>query len=426
MCRKEERMHYARILAREGHGQAEIGRRLGVSDRMVRKYLAKDFGTKPRAVRTSKLDPYKATVDRILEDEPFFNLEVLADRLRAQGYKGGMTILRVYAALVRSELLIKAARRFETEPGRQAQVDWKECGRWTVDGESRKVYAFVMVLGYSRKPFVLFTTDMRSPTLLAAHLKAFEFFGGVPHEILYDNMKTAWLREGDEWKVHPALLSLSSHCGFTPRRCKVRRPQTKGKVERFIGYLGNHFLPKAKACSIGTIKGLNDEVTRWLADIDEKQVGTLRETRRERFEREKPFLRAFNAAMAPDVREIVDLVVSRSGTVHYESNAYSVPASLLGRTILLRRDALMGTGELSWNGELVRSLVLLAKGARQSDIRPEDATSLRERWERENRAKPRLHAIEKTFEKAPSPMDRGIVVEIRHPSSYESIAETRA
>ena len=54
-----------------------------------------------------------------------------------------------------------------------------------------------MLLGYSRRPFVWFTTCMKSPVLLACHVKAFEAFGGVPHEILYDNMKTAWLYDGE-------------------------------------------------------------------------------------------------------------------------------------------------------------------------------------------------------------------------------------
>lgn len=421
MCRKEERMHYARILAQEGHSQAEIGRRLGVSDRMVRKYLKKDFGTKLRAVRSSKLDPYKPTIDTVLDDEPFFNLEVLAERLRIQGYTGGLTILRAYAASVRSELLIKAARRFETEPGLQAQVDWKECGRWHIDGQERKLYAFVMVLGYSRKPFVLFTTDMRSPTVLAAHLRAFAHFEGIPREILYDNMKTAWLRDDDGWRVHPALLSLSAHCGFTPRRCKVRRPQTKGKVERFIGFLGHHFLPRAKARDSATLDELNDEVLRWLDEIDHKPVGSLRETRRDRFEREKPRLRPFAAYDAPDVRESVDLVVSRSGTVQYKSNEYSVPAAHLGRTLVLKRDALTCEAELSWQGEIVRRIRLLPEGSHRRDIRPEDAASLRARWERENRSRPALKVVRSRPGGSIPPMDRGIIVEVRHPSRYEAL-----
>jgi transposase len=137
MFRKEERMHYARILTREGHSQDEIAKRLGVCDRMVRKYLREDFGTKKRKVRLSKLDPVKPIIDTVLQEDPFFNLEVLVQRLRNHGYDGGMSVLRDYAAKVRTEVVTKAAWRFETEPGFQAQVDWKECGRWHIDGKEQ-------------------------------------------------------------------------------------------------------------------------------------------------------------------------------------------------------------------------------------------------------------------------------------------------
>lgn len=180
-------MHYARILAEDGHSQREIATRLGVSDRMVRKYLKPDFGQTTPKQQTSLLDPFKSTIKMIIEESPFFNLVVLYQRLQKQGYQGGMTILRVYAATIRNEVLTKAVLRFESELGRQAQVDWKECGTWLLDGQAHKVYAFVMLLGYSRKPFVLFTTSMTSPVLLAAHNQAFSYFNGVPAEILYDN-----------------------------------------------------------------------------------------------------------------------------------------------------------------------------------------------------------------------------------------------
>jgi len=298
MCRKEHRMHYARILKEQGLKQREIAERLGVSDRMVRKYLEPEFGTAARKVRKSLLDPFKDIIDTVLEESPFFNLVVLAKRLRAQGYTGGKSILREYAAEKRKEILTKAVLRFETEPGRQAQVDWKECGRWLLEGTEQKLYAFVMLLGYSRKPFVLFTTSMKTSTLLAAHLRAVEFFGGVPREVLYDNMKTAWLFKETEWVVNPALLALASSCGFEPRRCQVRRPQTKGKVERFIRYLGNHFLPIAQAQGLSSLEELNASVNQWLGEVDEERLREFGETRAERFAKEREHLRSWIAEAA--------------------------------------------------------------------------------------------------------------------------------
>ena len=97
-------MHYARILTEQGLKQQEIANRLGVSTRMVRKYLNPDFGKTKGRDRRSLLDPYKPTIDKVLEESPFFNLVVLARRLRKNGYAGGMSILREYAAGARKEI----------------------------------------------------------------------------------------------------------------------------------------------------------------------------------------------------------------------------------------------------------------------------------------------------------------------------------
>lgn len=385
MCQKEYRMHLARILAKEGHKQTQIAQRLGVSERMVRKYLRPEYQPKDRPARRSQLDPFKGFINSVLEYDPFYNIVVLADRLRPQGYQGGISILREYAATVRSTCLAKAVIRFESEPGRQAQVDWKECGRWWIEGVERKVYAFVMLLGYSRKPFVLFTTSMTSPVLLAAHNRAFDYYQGVPSEILYDNMKTAWLADGGDWKVNPKLLEYASHVGFKPLRCQVRRPQTKGKVERFIGYLGRNFLPLARESGLSSLHDLNAAVMGWLEKVDQEELRDFCETRGDRFEKERPHLQAWVPDASPEIRSSYDLVVSREGAITFETNRYSIPASLIGTQVCLRCDPLGRTACIYHQGKELYQLELLPAGTRGRLIRPEDAKSLRMRWEQENR-----------------------------------------
>jgi transposase len=352
MRQKEVNMHLARILVREGHTQKEIARRLGVTDRTVRNYLNRSQKARPRKQRVSKVESYYGIIDESLEENPYTNLVVLFERLQRCGYTGGMTILRDYARSVRKRIITRAVRRFETEPGRQAQVDWKECGRWTIDGREQKLYAFVMLLGFSRKPFVLFTSDMTLPTLLAAHLLAFDWFGAVPREILYDNMKTAWNYSDTTWIVNPGLLELASACGFTPKRCQVRRPQTKGKVERFIGYLAHNFLVREDVCSLGSIADLNKAVLQWLSDLDAKQVKGVRKTRIERFNEEKPHMNPWVPSAAPDVRMAKELLVSREGTIRFETNRYSLDASLIGQMVTLRVDTLTREAEVFHDGTL--------------------------------------------------------------------------
>jgi transposase len=424
MCRKEDRMHVARIMANNGHKQKDIAEKLGVSDRMVRKYIKPDFGTRPRKPKKSILEPFHPFIDELLEDDPFINLIPVYERLQRRGYTGGMTILRDYARKVRKRITTRAVRRFETEPGLQAQVDWKDCGRWNIGGELIKLYAFVMVLGYSRKPFVLFTTNMKLGTVLKAHLLAFAWYGAVPREILYDNMKTAWQYVSGQWMVNPGLLKLASACGFTPRRCRVRRPQTKGKVERFIGYLAHNFLPRVARTEPTTIADLNDAVATWLIEADERRIGGLRTTRRERFDEEKPFMLPWIPEAAPDVRHTEDLVVSREGLITWQTNRYTVPANFIGEIVTLKIDTVTGEADIVHGGALVRSLTLSPAGSRRLDSREADRRSVQARWERENTQKnpgePETLPDDETelFQRLYATM-----VEIRHPAAYDAVAE---
>jgi hypothetical protein len=325
-----------------------------------------------------------------------------------------MTILRVFAKQARDEAVKRAVIRFETMPAQQAQVDWKEAGVWEIDGIPRKLYAFVMLLGYSRRAYVRFTLDMKSATLLACHVEAFKYFSGVVREILYDNMKTAWLNRSGVWEVHPALLALAAHCGFEPKRCKVRRPQTKGKVERFIGYLGNHFLPMARTMNLSSIEDLNSAVNAWLEEVNEEPIRAFCETRNERFERERTLFTPFVPEAAPDVRASEEVVVSLEGLVRFETNRYSVPAQYLGKVLTLRFHPLSRDATLYDKEQAIRSFTLLPKGSRASDIRDVDRKELVALWHRQTQARDQKNV----------PRDVGeanIHVDTRPPSWYERL-----
>jgi len=385
MFQKDYQMYTARIMAQNGHSQKFIAQQLGVTDRTVRNYLNPEYGVTPRKERISILAPYYPIIDQKLDENPYYNLVTLNERLQNAGYQGGMTILRDYARKIRKDLVTKAVLRFESEPGRQAQVDWKECGKWIIDGVEQKLYAFVMLLGYSRKPFVLFTLDMTLPTLLTAHVMAFDYFGAVPHEILYDNMKTAWLNKGGVWCVNPKLLEFASFCGFEPKRCRVRRPQTKGKVERFIGYLAHNFLSREAVLKAATLADLNRAVSEWLIDIDEKQVGTFRKTRKERFNHEKQYMNPWRLTAAPDTRLHKEVLVSREGLFSFNGSKYSVNSSYIGYLITLKVDTVRRKAEASSGGVLLRTFTVQPKSISVIDIREEDRASLLTRWEKENR-----------------------------------------
>ncbi len=162
-----------KFLAREGLQKTQIARRLGVSRQTVYNHLGRTQPyPKPRARRPSKLDAFKGHVSGRLEN---FDLPatVLLGEIRVKGYTGGLTILREYVRPLKDEFTRKVTERFETLPGRQAQIDWGECATVEVGGETKTLYLFVMVLGYSRMMYGEFTTSSRLPILLRCLLSAF-------------------------------------------------------------------------------------------------------------------------------------------------------------------------------------------------------------------------------------------------------------
>jgi transposase len=200
---------------------------------------------------------------------------VLLREIAQRGYAGGISQLKAFLApLKRAEP--EPLVRFETPPGRQMQADF------TVVRRGRDaLLALVATLGYSRASFVEFTTDESTATLCRCLRAAFDYFGGVPAEVLFDNAKSVVLERdaygagGHRW--NPELLALAEECGFTPRLCRPYRAKTKGKVERFNGYLKGSFLvPLAaslKAAGLAlTAEVANRHVRRWLDEVANERV----------------------------------------------------------------------------------------------------------------------------------------------------------
>lgn len=412
---KEQCMLDARILQAEGYTQMQIARLLEVTDRTVRTYLKERPCARKKPVRPSKLDPFKPFLEAQLEKNPSYNGELLYERIVAQGYRGKKTVMKAYVAKLRRKLSQQAVMRFETEPGQQAQVDWKEFGRQFVDGHETKLYAFVMVLGYSRMPFVRFTTDMRQSTLLACHALAFDYFGGIPKEILYDNMRTAFEPDGEGvWHPTRRLSACAVHYGFVPHHCRVRRPETKGKVERLIGYLDHHFWARIEEVAPYSLAALNEKVLDWITEIGAKPLEELGESRETRFMREKTMLTALPAG-AFDVRDAVPLVVSRESTIRYETNRYSVPPQYIGTTIKMLIHPLHRIVDVVGPQGHIRRFPLAAAGSHATCFFPDDRALIAARWKRDQGRIQRWRTPRKKV------VHSWVDVEIRSPSTYDAL-----
>jgi len=289
-----------RIMHRQGTSIRSIAKELSISRWTVRKYLRSPglepcYG--PRAVRPSKLDPFRAYIRQRLRDAAPRRLPatVLLREIRERGYEGGISILKDWLAKQRPAVEAPEIKRFETEPGYQAQIDWTTIRR----GKDR-LSAFVAILGFSRWSFVWFTTDEKFETLIDAHERFFDAIGGVPRTILYDNMKTVLIDRDaygrGQHRFHAGFREFAKHHGFSPRMCAPYRAQTKGKVERFNRYLKESFVwpLESRLKPLGfTLDAdtANAAVGVWLRDVANLRVhAETKERPIDRFAREQPFL----------------------------------------------------------------------------------------------------------------------------------------
>ena len=377
----EKFMLKAHELQAQGFTQKQIAEQLGRSERTIRTWLKQIPRKRKSPVRKSKLDGYKPFIESLVRENPEINGEKIYEKLIKMGFTGKSSIVREFITKIRKEESQKATIRFETEPAHQAQVDWIEFGKQYVNGTVQKLYAFTMVMGYSRMPFACFTTRMDSATLLYCHIKAFKFFGGIPEEILYDNMKTAWYYDGEHWQTNRQLARFAYHYGFIPRRCKIHRPETKGKVERFNQYFENNFFADFDNHSLNLTQ-LNEDAVTWIRRIADNRLTQFNQTRNERFEVEKPYLKPLPASEF-DVRDSIPLIVSRESCITYKTNRYSVPPVFIGKTITARPFVDVEKLELfDCDGNSIRIIDCAPAGSRKSFILLEDQEAILKAWEK--------------------------------------------
>jgi transposase len=198
-------VHELEQMKQMGLSVSAISELTGYDRKTVRKYLLEPEGVPSygaRAPAPSKLDRHKPYLqDRLAAG--VWNAQVLLREIRALGYDGSYTILKDWLHPQRSAASAAAVRRFETPPGKQAQVDWGHLGYLDVDGRVLRIWGFTITLGYSRRMWAQAALDQKLGTLLRMHEAAFREWGAVPEEILYDRMKTVWL---DTDEREPACL----------------------------------------------------------------------------------------------------------------------------------------------------------------------------------------------------------------------------
>jgi transposase len=313
----------------------QIARQLGLDRGSVKKYLEQpDITCQKRPGRVSKLDPYRDLIREMVNDYPQIKAPVVLQHIRVRGFTGEITIVRDYLRQIRQDKK-QAFIRFESRPGEQFQIDWGHFGSLAYDKSSRKLYALAVIESHSRMLFVVFTHSQNQATLHRCLVAAFLYFGGTPGELVVDNMVTAVIeRVGSMIRFNEAFLDFLRHFGITPKACNVRAPHEKGKVENSIRYLRNNFWPLRKFADLDDV---NHQVLAWLDTTANQRVHQTTG--------EKPVDRFVKDALnplpdpLPDYRETDSLTVYKDFGVRFDTNVYTVPPRLVGKSVILKADS---------------------------------------------------------------------------------------
>jgi transposase len=250
----------------EGKSIRETARELGLARNTVRRYVREQAPRGARPQRGSLLDPYKAQIVAWVQDDHLLNCPTMLERLRQQGYTGGLSVLKSFVHPLRPAAASqRPVQRYETPPGRQLQVDWGEF-TYLDAGKRRKVFGFTAVLGYSRMRYVEFVRRCDTPTLLRCLLHACEAFGGIPERVLTDRMKSVLVAmDGRTPRWNPRFLDYVTLLGLVPGVCHAYTPQTKGKVERSIRVVKESFWPGVR---FADLDDLNRQAQAWLERLN--------------------------------------------------------------------------------------------------------------------------------------------------------------
>jgi len=253
------------------------------------------------------------------------------------GYTGSYgSVLRFVNAL--EPATPEVTLRIERPPGEEAQVDFGYAGLMLDgDGQPRRAWGFVMTLSYSRHQYDEFVFDQRVETWLRLHQHAFEYFGGVPHKIVLDNLKAGIVKAGfEDPQVQRAYRECAEHYGFLIAPCRPRRPREKGKVESGVHYVQRSFLAGRE---LTALTANNAAVRHWV-----EHTAGLRDHGTTHWQPLTQFEQVERTALLPlpttpyVLATWKQVKLHRDCYVHFERAYYSAPFRYVGQTLWVRGD----------------------------------------------------------------------------------------
>lgn len=331
--------------------KSQIGRELGVDRRTVDKYI-KGFEKSKTRNCDNCITPYYDIIKELLDPcnpQIFYYKSILWQYLvDNHNYSGSYVNFCLYLKTYDEfETYFKKRRpsnvnqvtvRYETGMGKQAQLDWKEKIEFLLDnGETVVVNVFVLLLSYSRFRVYRLSISKTQDVLFHFLDSAFEVFGGVPQEIVTDNMSTVMdvaRTENFAGKVNARFQQFADDYGFKVRPCIAGRPRTKAKVEAPMKVLDEIRAYNGKL----DYDGLNKLVTRINNRVNTHVVKDTGIIPIMYFNKEKAFLSHLPVKNIRKPYQITTkpLNVNPSSMINYGGNQYSVPTEYLGKSLTVQ------------------------------------------------------------------------------------------
>jgi len=386
---RQQLHHLIITMHAEGSSIRALSRHFGVSRNSVRRMLRADraqreqghdllLDKKKMLPRGSKLDPFIPLMKELLGKFPHLTAVRMSEELKDAGYQGGLTILREKLSSLRPKPKGEPVIRFETEPGVQAQMDWSPYTIPLSRTGKKQVLCFSYILAFSRRQYIDFTERRDFFTLIRRHQAAFEYFGGVTKECLYDGEKTIVLRwEAGRPLYNPAFIAFITHYHSRPIMCRAGRPQTKGKIEAPFLYVEKNLL---NGRLFDNLEDLRARARWWLQEkSDHHRHDTTGRPPLDLFlEEEKDALQPL--PLHPyDCSEVALRVCSMDGFLDFETNRYSVPYEFVADILSLKateNEMLIYSPEL----QLIARHQRLPRGTSRTVEDPSHHTTKSLRW----------------------------------------------
>ncbi len=316
---------------------SKLARQYNCDPRTVKRYFIEGESATKRKTRiyTSIIEPFADIVIEKIADGA--SAKAIHSFLKSKGFKGGYSTVKRFCRNYKQKKTKSAVIRFETQPGLQAQVDWKEKLKLeNKHGVIFEINIFLVLLGYSRYKYLMLTTDRTQPTVFKGLLNSFKYFGGVPKEILFDNMKTVVDQSRTQYGkpvYNERFYEFTKDAGFIPRSCLAYKPQTKGKVES-LAKLMNRLLVYNH--EFESLEDLNEIVKKFNEEINNEISQGTGQKPIERFKEEQSNL---NPLPRSDVFEdYLDLrpnkrKVTSEAMISIDGIKYSVPPQYINSEV---------------------------------------------------------------------------------------------